>query len=215
MTTVIVLLAAAAAAYFLGCLNGAILISRAIFREDVRQKGSGNAGLTNFYRNYGAKGVLGVIAIDMLKAAASVLFGRFLFAYFLHQPVLGAYWGGLWVILGHSYPCTFGFKGGKGILCAGMMLILLDWRIAVVGFGAFFAGAILSGYISLGSILAIISFPITTFWVFRGEAMYPWIMAIALAAAASTFWSHRSNVKRLLKGKENKFHFHGVKEKTE
>ncbi len=215
MTTAIVLLVSAAAAYFLGCLNGAILISRAIFHEDIRQKGSGNAGLTNFYRIYGVKGVLAVIAIDMLKAAASVLIGRFLFDAFLQQPVLGSYWGGLWVILGHSYPCTFRFKGGKGILCAGMMLILLDWRIAVVGFGAFFAGATLSGYISLGSILAIISFPFTTWWAFHGEEMFPWILAIGLAAAASTFWSHRSNVIRLLKGKENKFHFHGVKEKTE
>jgi len=208
MTTAIVLLVSAAAAYFLGCINGAILISRAIFHEDVRQKGSGNAGLTNFYRNYGARGVLGVIAIDMLKAAAAVLIAKYLFSFALQQPVLGAYWGGLWVILGHSYPCTFQFKGGKGILCAGMMLILLDWRIAVVGFGAFFAGVLLSGYISLGSILAIISFPLTTWWVFHEEPLFPWILAIGLAAAASTFWSHRSNVKRLLTGSENKFHFH-------
>ncbi len=215
MTTAIVLLLSAAAAYLLGCLNGAILISRAIFREDIRKKGSGNAGLTNFYRIYGVKGVLGVIAIDMLKAAASVLLGRYLFGTFLEQPVLGAYWGGLWVILGHSYPCTFQFKGGKGILCAGMMLLLLDWRIALTGFGAFFAGVVFSGYISLGSILAIISFPLTTVWVYRGEEAFPYILAIGLAAAASTFWSHRSNVKRLLQGKENKFHFHSAKEKKE
>lgn len=208
MTVAIVLVISAVAAYFFGCINGAILVSRAIFHEDIRQKGSGNAGLTNFYRNYGVHGALGVIAIDMLKAAVSVILGRLMFQYFLQQPVLGSYWGGLWVILGHIFPCTFGFKGGKGILCAGMLLLLLDWRIAAVGYGAFLLGVVCSGYISLGSILAIISFPLTTWWVYHGEEKFLLILALGLAAAAVTFWSHRSNVVRLLTGKENKFHFH-------
>ena len=210
--TVIVLLLTAAAAYFLGCINGAILISKAIFHEDIRQKGSGNAGLTNFYRIYGVKGVLFVIGIDVLKAFFAVLLCKAAFGHFLDNRILGAYWGGLWVILGHSYPCTFGFHGGKGILCAGVLLWMLDWRIAVVGFGAFFAGVIFSGFISLGSILAIISFPITTFWIYHGTPGFGYIMALGLLAAASTFWSHRTNVVRLLAGKENKFHFHSKKE---
>ena len=209
MTKLIIALAVSAVvAYFLGCINGAILISKAIFREDVREKGSGNAGLTNFYRNYGVKGVLFVIGIDAAKAALAVLVGKLLLGYLAGDALVGAYWGGLWVILGHTYPCTFDFRGGKGILCAGVLLILLDWRIAVIGFGAFFAGVIASGYISLGSILAIISFPITTFWVFHKEEHFVPIMIFCVLAAASAFWSHRSNVKRLLTGKENKFHFH-------
>ena len=212
MTLAIVLIISAAAAYLLGCINGAILMSRAFFHEDIRQKGSGNAGLTNFYRTYGVRGAVLVIGIDMLKAALSVLLGRILFSRFLGLPIPGAYWGGLWVILGHIYPCTFRFRGGKGILCAGMMLILLDWRIAVSGFGAFFLGVLLSRYISLGSILAIISFPISTYFVYRGEDHFAYIFILCLLAAASTMWSHRSNVKRLLRGQENKFSFHGKKE---
>ena len=209
MTKFIIALAVSAVvAYFLGCINGAILISKAIFREDVREKGSGNAGLTNFYRNYGVKGVLFVIGIDAAKAALAVLAGKILVGTLAGDALLGAYWGGLWVILGHTYPCTFGFRGGKGILCAGVLLIMLDWRIAVIGFGAFFAGVIASGYISLGSILAIISFPITTYWVFHKEEHFVLIMIFCVLAAASAFWSHRSNLKRLLTGKENKFHFH-------
>lgn len=215
MKIALVLIISAVVAYFFGCINGAIVTSRFFFREDVREKGSGNAGLTNFYRVYGVKGVALVIAIDALKAILSILVGRFLFGTFLDLPIVGAYWAGLWVILGHSYPCVFKFRGGKGILCAGAMLIMLDWRIAVVGFGAFFLGAVLSGYVSLGSILAIISFPLTTWWVYHGEPFFGCVFVLGLLAAASTFFSHRSNIKRLLTGKENKFRFHKKEEKTQ
>ena len=126
MKTALILLISAAAAYLLGCINGAILTSRFFFREDVREKGSGNAGLTNFYRVYGVKGMALVIAIDMLKTVLGVLLGRYLLGTFLSMPVVGAYWAGLWVILGHSYPCMFKFHGGKGILCAAGGLIVID-----------------------------------------------------------------------------------------
>lgn len=212
MTFVLTLIASAVFSYFFGCLNGAILMSKVFFHEDIRQKGSGNAGLTNFYRIYGVKGILPVIAIDMLKMVIAVLLGKLLFSSLLQQPILGAYWAGLWVILGHCYPCMFSFHGGKGILSAGALLIMLDWRIAAIGFGAFFLGALLTGYISVGSILAIISFPVTTFWVFQGEEKFWLIFALSLLAAASTLWSHRSNVQRLFAGKENKFHVHKKEE---
>ncbi len=214
MTELFILLAVSAVlGYLLGCVNGAILISKTIFHEDVREKGSGNAGLTNFYRVYGVKGVLFVIAIDVLKMVVAVLAARYAFAHFGNKsPVLGMYWTGLFAILGHCFPCMFRFHGGKGILSAGTLLILLDWRIALVGFSLFFAGAITSGYISLGSILAIVSFPLTTWWVYHGHPDFLFIILLALVASTVTFWSHRSNVKRLISGKENKFHVHNKEE---
>ena len=213
MTVLLILLAVFAVfGYLFGCVNGAILVSKTIFHEDVREKGSGNAGLTNFYRVYGVKGVLFVVAIDVLKTVVVVLAARYAFAHFGKNIALGMYWTGFFAILGHCFPCMFRFHGGKGILSAGTLLILLDWRIALVGFGLFFAGAILSGYISLGSILAIISFPLTTLWVYHGHPDFWFIMLLALLASAVTFWSHRGNVKRLISGKENKFHVHKKEE---
>ncbi len=210
MTELMILLTVfAVLGYLFGCANGAILISKTIFHEDVREKGSGNAGLTNFYRVYGVKGVLAVIAIDVLKTVVVVLAARYAFTHFGgRSSALGMYWTGFFAVLGHCFPCMFRFHGGKGILSAGTLLVLLDWRVALVGFALFFAGAILSGYISLGSILAIVSFPLTTLWVYHGHPDFLFIMLLALLTSAVTFWSHRSNVKRLLSGKENKFHVH-------
>lgn len=208
MKLILTFIAAAVFSYFLGCINGAILMSRSVFHEDIREKGSGNAGLTNFYRIYGVKGMLPVIGIDMLKMVIAVALSKVLFAHALQMPLVGAYWAGLWVILGHCYPCMFAFRGGKGILTASALLIMLDWRIAVIGFAAFFLGVLLTGYVSLGSILAIVSFPVTTVWVFLDSPNFAMILALSLLAAATTLWSHRSNIKRLISGNENKFHVH-------
>lgn len=208
-----ILVITALAAYFLGCANGSILVSRLFFHEDIRQKGSGNAGLTNFYRTYGVKCVGFMLAVDILKTVIAILLGRWLFAHYLQRPELGQYWAAMFVVIGHCLPCLFSFRGGKGILCSGTMLILLDWRIALVGFGLFIAALVLTRYVSLGSILAAVSFPFTTWWVYHGNADFTSLMTIAVFLAAFVIWAHRSNVKRLLTGTENKFRFRSEKEK--
>ena len=213
MKTVLIFAVSALVSYFLGCLNGALLVSKSVFHEDIREKGSGNAGLTNFYRVYGVKGILPVIALDMFKMVAAVILCRYLFMNFFQKPILGAYWAGLWVILGHCFPCMFAFRGGKGILTASALLISLDWRIALVGVCAFVLGAVLTGYISVGSILATISFPLTTLWVFGGEVDFYAVLALSVVISATTLWSHRSNIKRLFAGNENKFHIHKKEER--
>ena len=212
MTTALVLVITAAAAYFLGCFNGSILVSKLFFHEDIREKGSGNAGLTNFFRIYGGKCVGIMLVIDISKTVLAILLGKAVFAYFLQRPELGQYWTSLFVILGHCFPCMFSFRGGKGVLCSGTMLIMLDWRIAVVGFGLFVLSVLLTRYVSLGSVLAAVSFPFTTFWVFHKSPDFPWIMAIGVFLAAFVIWAHRANIRRLLTGKENKFSFHRKKE---
>ncbi len=205
MTTVLCFLVTALLSYGLCCMNGALTISRLVYREDVRKKGSGNAGLTNFIRVYGTKAAAFVILLDVMKTLVAVLFSQWLFGRFVGDARLGAYWAGLWTTTGHSYPCTSGFRGGKGILCGGTLLAILDWRIAVIGFGLFFAAVLLTRYVSLGSILATVSYPVSTALFFSAEPNFLWLMILSTVVAASVIWSHRANIVRLVRGTENKF----------
>ena len=143
--------AVAVLSYLLGCINGAIATSHIFYHDDVRRHGSGNAGLTNFYRNYGAKCAPMVIAFDMLKAVGAVLLGNYFLGYLLGWGAAGKYFGALFCVIGHMFPVFYGFKGGKGILCSGTLLLLLDWRIALVGWGAFVVLWLTTRYVSLGS----------------------------------------------------------------
>lgn len=205
MTTVLCFLASAILSYGLCCLNGALMISRLVYREDVREKGSGNAGLTNFIRIYGTKSAVAVVLVDVLKTVAAVLLSEWLFGRFVGDVRLGAYWAGFWATIGHSYPCTEGFRGGKGVLCGGTLLVLLDWRIAVIGLGLFALTVLLTRYVSLGSLLATLSYPITTAVFFFAEPHAVWLIVFSSAVALSIFWSHRMNIVRLFRGTESKF----------
>lgn len=198
-------IAVAVLSYLFGCINGAIATSHLFYRDDVRRHGSGNAGLTNFYRTYGAKCAPMVIAFDMLKAAIAVFIGNYVLGHLLGWGVAGKYFAALFCVIGHMFPFSYGFKGGKGILCSATLLLCLDWRIALVGWGSFVVLVILTRYISLGSVTAAVSFPITTYFVFGGDGA---VLALSLLIAALVIWAHRSNIKRLLNGTESKFHFH-------
>ena len=199
----------AALGYLLGCANGAILTSKIFYHDDVRSHGSGNAGLTNFYRTYGAKLVLCVIAVDMLKAVIAVqLGGAFL------GGALGKYFMGFFCMLGHMFPAPYRFKGGKGILSSGTLLLCLDWRVALVSWGAFVVLVALTRYVSLGSVAAAALLPVTTFFVYRGAAHFPWIMLLGTLIGGMVVWAHRENIKRLIHGTESKFTFHKGAAKT-
>ena len=191
--------------YFLGCLNGSVMVSHFIIRDDVRQHGSGNAGLTNFYRTYGAKYALGVILFDMGKTVIACLLGGFLLRHGLNDWTLGVLLGGLGCELGHMFPVFFGFKGGKGILSGGTLVWLLDWRVALIAWGLFAALWLATKYVSLGSVSAAVSMPIAT-WFFRGHS--PVYTALAVVTAALVVWCHRENIRRLARGEERKFRWH-------
>ena len=137
-------------AYFCGCFNGAVIVSKYILRDDVRTHGSGNAGLTNFYRTFGGPLTLAVILTDVLKMIAAVEIGVLLVGN-MPPVLLMKYWAGTFCLLGHMFPCMFGFKGGKGILSGGTLCLLIDWRIALVAWGGFLLLAVLTKYVSLGS----------------------------------------------------------------
>ena len=209
----------AAAAYLCGCFNGAVIVSKYILRDDVRSHGSGNAGLTNFYRTFGGPLTFVVILCDVLKAVAAILFARYLF-FAGHTIYLSAasttqfwhnfseYWAGLFCLLGHMFPCMFHFKGGKGILSGGTIAIMIDWRVALVVWGGFLILAVLTKYVSLGSIWAGASFPFATYFVYHDLTL----TLFGLLLGGLVVFMHRGNIQRLLHGTENKFSLHHKKE---
>ena len=200
------MLLAAVQAYFWGCFNGAVIVSKYVLRDDVRNHGSGNAGLTNFYRTFGGPLTAVVILCDMLKAVVALSIGMLisnLFAVPFFTTVLARYWCGLFCLLGHMFPCMFGFKGGKGILSGGTIAIMLDWRIALLVWGGFIILVALTRYVSLGSVWAAGSFPFGT-WLVFGD---PVLIVLGFLMGGLVVYMHRANIKRLLNGTENKFAF--------
>ena len=187
-------------AYLLGNLNGAVVISRLIAHEDVRSKGSGNAGLTNFTRNYGSASSIFVILIDVGKAVAACLLGGLLLKSQGHYAD-GVALGALGVILGHDFPALLGFKGGKGILSGVTVALMMDWRLGLLVFSIFLIAYLLTHYVSLGSVLSSGSFGFFYAWV-HPERPFPIIVGFFLSALL--VWMHRANIGRLIRGEERK-----------
>ena len=204
-------LVVAVVAYFCGCFNGAVIVSKYILRDDVRKHGSGNAGLTNFYRTFGGPLTLVVILTDVLKAIVAVWVGILAAKYFVLDDALvialGKYWAGTFCLLGHMFPCMFQFKGGKGILSGGTIAIMMDWRVALVVWGGFLVLAIITKWVSLGSCWAGLSFPFVSWFVYQDVI----ILLLAIVCGGLILWKHRGNMKRILKGEESKFSFHHKK----
>ena len=204
---VLPILITAVVAYFLGNFNGAIIVSKLIANEDVRTKGSGHAGLTNFTRNYGARASIFVILIDVGKAVAACLLGGLLLKGCGHYAD-GVALGGLFVILGHDFPVLLGFRGGKGILSGVTVALMMDWRIGLFVFGVFLVAYGLTKYVSLGSILSSGAFgPIFAFFHW-GEAVFP--ICVGFGLSALIVWMHRTNIVRLVKGQERKTNLFGM-----
>ena len=214
----------ALAGYLLGSFNGAILVSRWFRREDIRTKGSGNAGLTNFYRNYGGLDTLLVLLIDVGKTLLACFVGGWIIqaAGFASENFLLDWTDeaqmlcGGFSVIGHIFPIWFGFKGGKGILTCGTLAAFVDWRIILTLLAVFIAVVLITRYVSLGSIVAAVVYPFL-FWirypihqnVSEGTVMMT-ILAFCLAALA--IYMHHGNIQRLRAGTESKFSFHKKKE---
>ena len=198
----------AALAYFCGCFNGAVIVSKYILRDDVRNHGSGNAGLTNFDRTFGGPLTAVVILTDVLKGVLAVWLATDIINAPAEAVTLAKYWAGLFCLLGHMYPCLVQFQGGKGILSGGAIVLMIDWRIALVAWVGFLVLAVLTRYVSLGSVWAGASFPIATWFLY-----HDWVLLLlGIAMGGLTVWKHRGNIHRLLTGTESKFSFHHKKE---
>ena len=199
----------AVCAYLLGSLSFAIIVSKLTLGKDIRNYGSGNSGTTNALRVMGKKAGLIVFAGDFLKTVFACLAARIIFKGSTDTDLYVLY-AGLGVVLGHNFPCYLNFKGGKGIASMAGILVSMDWRVTLVCAALFLGAVIITRYVSLGSILVVISFFIQilvygahgTFTVSADHLMEFYAVAFVLMAMA--IWRHKTNIKRLLSGTENK-----------
>ena len=185
--------------YLLGSINTAILVSKYFYHDDIRNYGSGNAGFTNVMRTYGKKAALITMAGDLLKTVLAVLVGWCVFGY------LTAYIAGFACFLGHIFPVFYGFKGGKGVLCMGTIMLMLDWRIFLVMITVFVGIVMATKYISAGSVICAMIFPLMLNRM-NNTGIYM-IEFVAIAIAVIVVIKHRTNLKRIFDGTESKFKF--------
>ena len=200
---------AAVMGYLIGSISFAIMISKGVYKKDVRSIGSGNAGMTNMARNFGKKAAVFTLLGDAAKGVLAVLLGRLLF-YLLCPGVdmlCGAYIAGICVILGHMFPLYFGFKGGKGIATSGGVILALTPVVGIILISIFLILFKASGMVSLGSVVGISMYPVTTLlWaLFVTHRMPVFQTVCAVIIAGLVVLMHRENITRIRTGTEYKF----------
>lgn len=187
-------------AYLLGSINGAIITSKTFFKKDIRDFGSGNAGLTNFFRVFGKNGIVLVLAVDILKTVIPVFFGGWLIG-LSGNWTDGSAFAAFFTMLGHAYPIYYGFKGGKTVMAAGTAIWFVDWRIGIIAIGAFLIIVALTKYVSLGSVIGGALYPLSMLFFFRTVEL---ALIMATLSAALLIYRHRANIMRLINGTESK-----------
>lgn len=195
--------------YFLGNLNGAYVMYRLLTHEDIRKSGSGNAGLTNFMRQFGPSKGIWVLLIDVGKAVIACLLGRLLLVS-SDMVMEGVMVGALAVSLGHDFPALMGFHGGKGIVCGFSVALCADWRCALVILAVFVICLAITRYVSLSSILGAVGFCVS-FAVLHWQE--PVVAVIGVVIGLLAIFMHRGNIIRLLNGTEKKATFSKFKKK--
>lgn len=195
--------------YAFGLFQTGYLYSKA-HHMDIRQHGSGNSGSTNVLRVMGAKAGLIVFTGDCLKMVFACLLTRYLFRGQPEVVYLYLLYTGFGVILGHNFPFFMGFQGGKGIAASAGLLVATDWRVMLACLAVFAATFALTHYVSLGSILVMIVFFFgMVFFGHRGDyglgtRYLTEFYGVSAVISLMGIWRHRSNIKRLLNGTENK-----------
>jgi glycerol-3-phosphate acyltransferase PlsY len=187
--------------YLLGSINTAIIISKKVYHQDIRDFGSGNAGMTNMQRTYGMKAALLTLAGDCGKQIISIFFSAFMYGR------EGAYLAGMFCMIGHIAPIYYRFKGGKGVLTAATMILFLNPVVFLVVFVLFVIVVALSRFISLGSILSAFAYPGILYMYLsftKSIAGGAFSMISAVITSFIIIFMHRSNIARLANGKEHK-----------
>jgi glycerol-3-phosphate acyltransferase PlsY len=217
-------IAIAVIGYLLGSVSSSIIVTKKFSNTDIRTVGSGNAGMTNVLRSVGAKAAIYTSIFDIAKCVVASLIGRQVFQYICNANSAPSYLiqygtliAGFACVLGHIYPLYFGFRGGKGILSTGAMMIVLDWRIFAFALIVFVITLLATKIISISSILAAVSFPIsaflTTYYDYStkssvfGELPVSYIIvvtAFAFVFATLLIYKHKDNIIRLKNGTEKK-----------
>lgn len=207
MSFVLPFLLSAAAAYLLGSVSCSYLMTRLFTGADVRRHGSRNAGATNVLRIAGKLPAILAFLGDFLKCVASIA-AAILLSRAFHASPLGAdiikYAAGIFCVLGHIFPLFFGFKGGKGVTTAAALMLMLDWRVFIIGISLFVLLVLLTRIVSLSSICAVFSVAALTL-VFGLIDRSPYILPNTLlvaAMAAIVIGKHAPNIQRLRSGTE-------------
>lgn len=195
-------------AYLLGSIPTSVWVSQRIFKFDIRDHGSGNAGATNAFRTLGTKAGIFVMLVDLLKGffavqlAALSLYHWDSVAMVNLQVVLG-----LCAVLGHIFPIWAGFRGGKGIATLLGMIIAINGMVALSMVGIFIGMLLITKYVSLSSIVASLSFPVLILFIFREQTPEIAYKLFAIGAALMVVITHHKNISRLLRGDESKVNF--------
>ncbi len=197
--------------YLLGSINSGIIVSKIIYKDDVRDHGSGNAGLTNVYRTYNNRATILTLLGDILKVFIALLVTAFFFGFLYksglsYQPL--CYLSGLFCVIGHIKPVFYKFKGGKGVLCASATILLLAPFVFLPLLVVFVSVVAMTKYISVGSIAIAFFLPFTiqANMNILGSTN-PSITGLCAVIGLIIIFCHRANIKRLSRGEENKFHF--------
>lgn len=198
--------------YLLGSLNFGVILSNKLKKDDIRNYGSGNAGTTNMLRKYGKGYAFLTIVGDMLKVVAAAFIALKIMEYTpqtlnevgidvsIDRNIFIKSFAGFFCVVGHIFPCFFKFKGGKGVATAGGMVFVVDWRIALILLAVFIIVVAFTKYVSLGSIIMALLYPVLMFAFHRSIAL----TVIAAVFTLIVVIAHRGNNKKLLNHTENK-----------
>lgn len=229
----IIALITAVLAYLIGSVNSSIIISRIMGAGDIRSEGSGNAGATNMLRTHGKKAGALTLIFDVLKGIIAILLA-WLITYFVSKlitpqdfensmiapslfeqsvsvfsakyiaPAL-VYIAALFVVIGHDFPIFFAFKGGKGIATSAAVMLMLDWKVALIIIALSLIIMLVTRYVSLASVTAAAAYPLVLigFMAGRGSFDIAYLIFAALLGAIAV-WRHKANISRLLHGTESK-----------
>ena len=205
-------------AYLIGSINFSVLISKKMAGFDVREKGSGNAGTTNMLRSVGKKAAAITLICDILKGVISIVIAIIVgnIAKNLDRELLLQI-AGIAVVLGHTFPIFFGFKGGKGVATSLGVLLISNWQIGLICLVFAVVLMALTRMVSLGSCAAAVLFPVLTLFINQhytvltdgksGRVYFVYSVILAIIV----LYNHRSNIKRILSGTENKLSFKNTK----
>ena len=198
-------------AYLVGSINFSIIISKRMAGFDVREKGSGNAGTTNMLRSVGVKAAAITLLCDILKGVVviliAILIGNIVDGL---DDALLVQLAGIFVIIGHTFPIFFGFKGGTGIATSLGVLLMINWQIGLICLVFALILMVITRMVSVGSIAAAILFPVLVIFIGQNYIVpvNNWSYLIfSIIVAVLVLFNHRENLKRIFTGKENKISF--------
>lgn len=196
------------AGYLLGNISMGLIVSER-YHMDIREHGSGNAGTTNVLRTLGWLPSVLTLVGDVLKSFFACLLGKWL------AGETGLLVGGFMAVIGHNWPAFSGFRGGKGMAASLGIIFALSWQMALGFLGLEVLVAALTGYVSVASLTTAAAFPIVMGIVYRNSPNFWMYLIFAILLAAAAIFSHRTNIQRLLQGKENRMDFKKIKVKPD